>query len=473
MTALAGANLTAFSGEVHALLGENGAGKSTLVHVLGGLAEPDDGSIHIRGQEVRLASPASAANASIGLVHQHFKLVPALTALENVALSVVRRGWRLPMEEVRARAKQVADAAGLAVDLDARVDQMGVGAKQRIEVIKLLYSGPEILVLDEPTAVLAPTEVAALFKMIRELAGMGKTVLLVAHKLDEVLSIADRITVLRRGRTVLEAPRDQVDASALTRAMVGDANIEVPARVTSEPGPVVVSLRGVSHVGANGGEALRNVDLEIRRGEIVGIAGVEGNGQRPLSLVLTGRDEPKTGVASIPRYVGFVPQDRGHEGLASQFSLVENTALAAHSEAGFRRGPFLDWSAIRTRTREIVERFDVRSSGVDLPSFTLSGGNQQKLVVGRETARARDLLVVENPTRGLDVAAAAFVHRVILDLRTQGAEAPGVVLVSTDLDEVLALSDRIFAAVRGELVPVEGNPPTRDAVGAAMLSSGT
>lgn len=472
VTALDGAALTAYPGQVHALLGENGAGKSTLVHILGGLIEPDSGTIRVAGEAVRLSSPSVAAERSIGLVHQHFKLVPALTALENIALSAVRRGLRLPLGEVRARAGEVANEAGLDVDLDVPVGQMGVGAKQRVEIIKLLYSSPDVLVLDEPTAVLSPSEVLALFAMIRDLAAAHRTVLLIAHKLDEVLSVADRVTVLRHGRTVLEAPRAEVNAEVLTRAMVGNAPVAVPPRTRPRPGEVIASLKGVARSAVRPDGVLADVSLTVHRAEIVGVAGVEGNGQRGLSLVLTGRATPDHGSAVLPDHIGFVPQDRGHEGLAADMTLVENTALAAHADSEFLRGPLLDWEAVRRRTAEIVGRFDVRGGGLDVTARTLSGGNQQKLVVGRETARAADLLVVENPTRGLDVVAAASVHRVLLDLRSRGESAPGIVLISTDLDEVLGLSDRVFAAVRGKLIRVEGNPPTREAVGAVMLAGG-
>ena len=468
MVALAGARLRAYPGEVHAVLGENGAGKSTLAHILGGLVQPDRGDVLLRGTPVRLRSPREAARHGIGLVHQHFKLVPTFTALENVALTAAR-GLVLPLEAMRRRAEEVAHAAQLDVDLDARIEDLGVGARQRVEVLKLLYDEPAILVLDEPTAVLPPTEVDGLLATLRALADEGRTVVLIAHKLDEVLAVADRITVLRHGATVLEAARGEVTAERLTRAMVGDTDAGVPTRTQAAPGEPVVRAEGLTHDDSRG--PVRDISFTVLRGEIVGVAGVEGNGQRTLALLLAGRLRPDRGTLEQSGKAAFVPQDRIHEGTAQSLDLSENTALGSWRDAPFRQGALMDWRAVRQRAAAVVERYDVRTDGLDRAVATLSGGNQQKLVVGREIMRGPDLLVVENPTRGLDVGAAAAVQRAFLELRDRGGDAPGIVIFSTDLDEVLALADRIFVMVRGRLVPVPGDPPTRHAIGAAMLAT--
>jgi len=478
--ALAGADLEARSGEVHAILGENGAGKSTLLSILGGLLRPESGTITIGGEGVELRSPRDAWARGVGLVHQHFTLVPALSVLENLALG--RRGaggWRLPYGRVRSEAQALMRRTGLDVPLEAEVEQLGVGERQRVEILKALLRDPHVIALDEPTAVLAPEEVDSLFRLLRDLAGEGRAVILVAHKIDEVLGVADRLTVLRQGRTTLSAPRSEVDAPSLIRAMVG-RDVDDRAAVglasgrrgrRSREGETVASLDAVSVRAAPGRSALEGVGLAVRRGELVGIAGVEGNGQRELALVLAGRLAPDTGSARIPTGVGYIPPDRTREGLIGDFDLVENVALALHDDPGFTRGPLLRWAELRARAEDVRSRFQIQAQGVDARAATLSGGNQQRLVVGRELGRATDLLVAENPTRGLDVAATAFVHEELLRLGSTET-GPGVVLVSTDLDEVLALADRILVMARGRLLALDEEQRTREGIGALMLGGG-
>lgn len=474
VAALAGADLTLRPGEVHGVLGENGAGKSTLLGVLGGTMRPDGGIVEVGGDAVTFSSPRHAWRAGIGLVHQHFTLVPALPVIENLALGERRRGgWlQLDLPELRARAEALAQRTGLSVPLDAPVAGLGVATRQRVEILKVLLRDPRVLALDEPTAVLRPDEVASLSDLLRALAAEGRAVVLVAHKLDEVLDVADRVTVLRAGRTVATAPRAEVDAAALARAMVGR---EVPAAAADggariPPGEVVASLSGVHHPGDSGGAALEAVDLDVRRGEIVGVAGVEGNGQRTLAQVLAARLRPTRGSVTLPQEVGFIPQDRTHEGAVPDFDLRENAALALGRTPRHRRGPWMRWGSIRARTVEMMRRLDVRAPGPGTPLRALSGGNQQRAIVARELAIADALLVAENPTRGLDVAATAFVHGELSRL-AHGPEGPGVLLVSTDLDEVLALSDRVFVMVRGRLRSVPPGEATRAGVGALMLSA--
>jgi simple sugar transport system ATP-binding protein len=370
------------------------------------------------------------------------------------------------------------ERTGLRVPLDVQVGEMGVGDRQRVEILKALLRDPPILVLDEPTAVLAPAEVASLFVLLRQLAAEGKAVVLVAHKLDEILGVADRVTVLRRGRTVMTGVRSEVDAASLIRAMVGD---DVPAVAHDRAGTAlavsgpsmvvgesVARLVRVSARRPSGSEALREVSLAVRRGEIVGIAGVEGNGQRELALVLSGRLVPQSGVVELASGIGFIPQDRTLEGVIPDFDLVENMALAFHGDPRFGEGAWLRWSKVREEAEAVVSRFGVVAPGVGALAGSLSGGNQQRLVVGRELARASDLLVAENPTRGLDVAATAFVQGELARLVAMESP-PGVVLFSTDLDEVLALSNRIMVMAGGRLIAAPDDRREREDIGALML----
>lgn len=467
--ALDGASLTALPGEVHAILGENGAGKTTLANLLCGILRPDAGEILLGGRPVQVDSPRTALRLGIGMVHQHFTLVPRMTVLENVMLGFREeaRGMGWPARRVRDRLEALMEETGLRVDPDLPVERLGVGGRQRVEILKALHRDPGILVLDEPTAVLAPPEVERLFEVLRGLAKGGRSILLIAHKLDEVLAVAQRVTVLRGGRTVLAAPRSEVDAGRLARAMVGRSPSPPARSGGAVPGEVVARLEGVRVAPSPGEAGLSEVSLELRRGEIVGVAGVEGNGQRSLALVLAGREAPVAGRVDLPPRVGLVPHDRREEGLVLDFDLAENVALALHDDPGWRWGPALRWGAIRAEAEGVIRRYDVRAPGVGVAARTLSGGNQQKLVVGRELDRDPELLVVENPTRGLDVGAAEALHRELLRRR----EGRAIVLLSTDLDEILALADRILVMVRGRLSEVPPEDRSREGVGARMLAA--
>jgi len=497
--ALAGASLEVRAGEVHALLGENGAGKSTLLSILGGMLRPDAGTIEVGGRQVALASPRVAWALGIGLVHQHFTLVPPLTVLENLALGRRLQPARLgrTLTRLRAEAERLVQRTGLDVRLDARVEQLAVGERQRVEILKVLLRDPSVLVLDEPTASLAPAEVASLFELLRGLAAEGRAIVLVAHKIDEVLAVADRVTILRAGRTTFSDVRSKVDAASLVRAMVGESVTDVAAAVgvvvvasgsaraaavgvgvgasvtvddaaRRRPGGLVATLADVRMHASVGRPALEGVTLEVRRGEIVGIAGVQGNGQRELARVLSGRSLPDSGSVQLPAGVGFIPQDRTLEGLIGDFDLAENVALALHADPRFTGPAALRWDAVRAEAERVRTRFSIVASGTKAPAYALSGGNRQRLVIGRELLVASDLLVAEDPTRGLDVAATAFVHDQ-LRRATETSEGPGVVLISGDLDEVLALSDRLLVVSRGRLTPVPENARTREGVGALML----
>jgi len=472
--ALDGAQLQLFGGEVHALLGENGAGKTTLMGILAGLLPPDEADIRIRDRSLVPSSPREAWDAGIGMVHQHFKLVGRLSVLENLALGVRRAagGLGLPHEHIRSRVSELMEETGLRVPLESPLDDLPVGARQRVEILKLLIRDPDVLILDEPTAVLAPQEVDRLLELLRRFAERGKTVVLIAHKLDEVLRVADRVTVLREGCTVLRAARSELDESRLVRAMIGGDVVPARRIAESSPGATVLRLEGVTAPGPRGEAALRGVDLSVSRGEIVAVAGVDGNGQRELAAVLAGRLRPDGGSVDLPEAVGFIPEDRGREALIPEFTLTENVALSGTERRAFRRGPWIRWDDVRARTRDLIERFDVRTTGASARASSLSGGNQQKLVVARELEHASDLLVAQNPARGLDVAAEEFVHRSLLRLRESapdGGDPPGIVLISTDLDEVLALADRVLVMVRGRLVD-PGDTLDRERIGAVMVS---
>ena len=477
VVALDGVDLEARPGEVHALVGENGAGKTTLMGVLSGMVRPDEGVIRIGGRPVRLTKPRDAWAAGVGMVHQHLTLVPTLTVLENVMLGIRSDagGLRLPFERVRSRLEALSRQTGLSVDPDVAVDQLSVGERQRVEILKVLYRDPDVLVLDEPTSVLAPQEVEELFIVLRGLAADGRTVLLIAHRIDEILAVADRITVLRTGRVVHSGARNAVDSGSLVRLMIGhDIAPPEPPR-PSEPGEELLRLEGISARGPLGELALDDVHLTVRRGEIVGVAGVDGNGQRELALILAGVESPESGTVHRPHTVGFIPADRMGEALVPDFDLTQNVALALTDAPQYRHGSLLRWGRLRSATAELMAHHGVRALSPEMRAWQLSGGNQQKVVVARELLRSHDVLIARNPTRGLDVAAGRFVQDRLrrLSRSTEGAGGegpPGIVVISSDLDEVLELSDRLFVLRKGKLLPVPQDRRTRDLVGALMLA---
>ncbi|MDC0160228.1 ATP-binding cassette domain-containing protein [Gemmatimonadales bacterium] len=471
--ALSGADLDLYSGEVHGVLGGNGAGKSTLLNVLGGLLSPDSGGIEISGASVKLNSPRDAWSFGIGLVHQHFTLVPALSVRENLQLGLRGRSVHEAVMAVEAEMERT----GLRVPLEANVSDLGVGDRQRTEILKALIRDPQVLVLDEPTAVLTPEEVDGLFALLRDLACEGRAVALVAHKLDEVLAVSDRLTVLRAGQTVMTAPRSQVSVRQLVVEMVGDGVAdEIAMGVRAVPlsraavsgnrqvsgGAVVASLVGVH------ADGLKDVKLEVRAGEVQGIAGVEGNGQHELALVLSGRKSPSLGRADIPKEVAFIPQDRNVEGLVADFDLTENVALALSRMEEFRFSALMPWGVLRDEAERIRSRFEVTAPSTETRARFLSGGNQQRVIIGRELALNAPMLVAENPTRGLDVAAASYVHRELVQLASEGV---AIVLISTDLDEVLGLADSVSVMTKGRIVEVPEAQKSREGVGSLMLGA--
>ena len=459
VTALSDASISVRPGTVHALLGENGAGKTTLMRVAYGMQRPDAGRLTIDGQVVTLHSPSDAMRYGIGMVHQHFTLVPAMSVAENVAL-----GMRGPYNARHSaeRVRVVGQRTGFLLDPTARVGDLPVGAQQRLEIVKALARDARVLILDEPTAVLAPAEADELLQWVRRFCDMGHSAVLITHKLREAIRVADDVTVLRRGTTVAAGLVRHFDETTMVHAMLGD---EIPSPSTRLPAPelggVVLALRDVSVDNARGAEVLRDVTLEIRRGEIVGIAAVEGSGQRELLRLLAGRLDVARGTIVRPSDIAFIPEDRHHDALVLDMSLVENVALRGLDA---RRGR-MPWNQLRAVTTATLNTFDVRASGGDAVARTLSGGNQQKLVVGRELASRPSLVVAENPTRGLDIRATAAVHNHLREARTAGS---AVIVYSSDLDEVLALADRMIVVHAGRVRAVERS---RDAIGRAMLGA--
>lgn len=460
VTALDSASLSARRGTVHALLGENGAGKTTLMRVAFGMLRPDSGSITVNEAHRVFASPSDAIEAGIGMVHQHFTLVPAMTVTENIALG--GRGSLHPAR-IREAISALAARTGLAIDPNGRIEDLSAGAQQRVEILKALSRDAEILILDEPTAALTPVEARELLYKVRELVSSGGTAILITHKLRDALEFADDITVLRRGSTVWSGPTSDAIENTLVSAMLGGERVrfdsEIVVNIAVRSDTVVMSLRNVGVRDTIGVERLRSATLSVHASEIVGIAAVEGNGQRELLRVLAGRMTATTGEVSIPTVVGFIPEDRQRDALIQDFSLRDNVALLG---AGMRGG-VMRWKDIREQTRELLHNYDVRARDETVRAAALSGGNQQKLVVGREIEGSQTALVVENPSRGLDVQATAAVHARVRTARDAGM---AVVIYSSDLDEVLALADRVVVVYAGQLSEA---PKEYESIGRVML----
>ena len=465
--ALRGADFTLLPGELHALLGENGAGKTTLMLVAAGLLRPDSGAVRVDGRERPGLSPRAARRLGIGMVHQHFTSVPAFTVAENVALAA---GWPVAPGPLRERVRELGDRVGLPLDPDDRVERLSVGLRQRLEIVKALAANARILLLDEPTAVLAPAEVEDLLQVIRRFTASGGSAVLITHKLDEALAAADRVTVLRRGQVVRTGTVAGLDSATLTAAMIGesapDDGIEAPGPPIGERRPLVrVESLDIRRDGGLG-IALRGASLVVGSGEIVGVAAVEGNGQRELLRAVAGRIHPLRGVREVAEPVAFIPEDRSTEGLIPEMTITENVVLRSSDLDPWIRGWAIDWRAARARTAALLEEYAVAASGPEAPAATLSGGNQQRLVVARELSRGPRVVVAENPTRGLDIRATATIHA---RLRRAASEGAAVLFHSSDLDEVLELATRVVVASRGTLI----EPPpdaTRETIGALMLA---
>ena len=476
-------------GEIRALLGENGAGKSTLMNVLYGLVQPDEGEILLDDQPVAIHSPRDAIRAKIGMVHQHFMLVPVFTVAENVTLGSepVRKGpLGLPsfglLDRRRARREVLAlsERFGLRVDPDALVEELPVGVQQRVEIIKALLRDAQVLVLDEPTAVLTPHETEDLFRIMRELREGGRSIIFISHKLKEVQAIADNITVIRRGKVVGERP-PATSSTELASLMVGRS---VQLRVSKEPakpGDVVLDVQDLTVAGERGERSVRDVSFQVRAGEILGMAGVQGNGQTELCEALIGL-RPSTGsvllngtdLSHAPTRVrlhagiGYVPEDRSEDGLVADFSVADNLILDLYDQPPYASGIALNLDTIRESAVRRIEEYDVRTTSVETPAGTLSGGNQQKVVVAREMGRDVKLLLVSQPTRGLDVGSIEFVHKRLVAQRDAGA---AVLIVSSELDEIYALADRIAVMYEGRIVAFR--PPTISEQELGLLMAGS
>ena len=454
------------AGEIHALLGENGAGKSTLMKILYGMYQPDEGQIRVNGEAVHFTSPADAIRRGIGMIHQHFMLVPTLTVAENVALGLrSSREPLLDLDRVTARIVELAAGYGLHVDPGAQVWQLSVGEQQRVEILKALYRGAELLILDEPTAVLTPQEVDELFVTLRQMAREGHALIFITHKLREVFAISDRVTVLRNGRVVGRVKTEETTRSELARMMVGREVIERWEKPPVELGPVVLEVEDLHCLSDREVPALRGVSLQVRAGEILGIAGVSGNGQRELAEVIVGLRPATRGHVRlsgqevtnwpperlIAAGLAFIPEERLTMGVIQEFSVAENAILETHTAPELRRGPFLDLQAIRQHTVRLIREYDVRTPSLEVPAKNLSGGNIQKLILARELARRPRVLIAAQPTRGVDIGATEYIHRRLIEQRGEGT---AILLISEDLDEILALSDRIAVMYEGEIVGV-------------------
>ncbi len=458
-------NLTIRAGEILGLLGENGAGKTTLMNILSGLYRPDEGEILIDGEPTRFESAKDAIHAGIGMVHQHFMLVPVFTVAENVVLGVEPTGAldHLDMPKARQQVREISAAHGLQVDPNAIIEEIPVGTQQRVEILKVLFRSADVLIFDEPTAVLTPQEVTDFFGIVRSLRDAGKALVFITHKLREVLEVADRISVLRGGKVVGDADPKTASEAELAELMVGrNVRFEVEKH-EAEPGRVLLEARNLRALNERDEVAVDGVDLTIRAGEIVGIAGVQGNGQTELVEALTGlrplaegtigflgEDITKTSTRERHRRgIAHIPEDRQRSGIVGSFNIAENAVLDSYYDDRFSSGVSMRWNDVYEATAKIVTDFDVRTSSIFETADHLSGGNQQKLVVARELSREIKLIIASQPTRGVDVGSIEYIHKRIVEARDAGV---GVLIVSTELDEIMAVSDRILVMFRGKVV---------------------
>ena len=457
-------NLTLHKGEVHAILGENGAGKSTLMNVLCGLYKPTSGQIFINGKEVQFQSPKDAIEIGIGMVHQHFMLIQPFTVTDNIILGVEpTKGLVVDKATARKKVLELSERYGMSIDPDAKVQDISVGMQQRVEILKVLYRGAETLILDEPTASLTPQEIEGLMEIIDNLTRDGKSVILITHKLKEIMASSDSCTIIRQGKYIQTVDVSKVDENELAAMMVGREVSFSVEKKEQQAGDVVLTVEGLHAKDYRGVEILKGLNLQVRRGEIVGLAGVDGNGQTELVEILTGLRKAESGKINIlgkdvfnatPKQtfdagISSIPADRQKHGLILDFSIEDNMILQHFEEEPFSRNSILNRKAIRKHATELMEKFDVRPRNTEgNPAGTLSGGNQQKVIIAREVTNDKELLIAVNPTRGLDVGAIEFVHKYIVEQRNKGR---AVLLVSFELDEVMDLSDRIEVIFDGQI----------------------
>ena len=466
-------NLELRKGEIHALLGENGAGKSTLMNMLAGLLEPTSGEIVVNGKSEKLDSPSKAASLGIGMVHQHFMLVEAFTVAENIILgSEVTNKGVLDLKKANADILELSERYGLAVDPTAKVADISVGAQQRVEILKTLYRGADILIFDEPTAVLTPAEILELMDIMKNLVKEGKSIILITHKLDEIRAVADRVTVIRRGKSIQTVSIEGATNKDLAEMMVGRSVSFVTEKEEAQPKEVVLQISDLVVNENRGVPAVKELSLDVRAGEIVGIAGIDGNGQSELIQAITGLRKVKSGSIKIKGQevvglssrkitemnVSHVPEDRHRDGLVLEMMLSENIALQTYYKEPLSKNGVLNYNQINSYARKLMEEFDVRAANEIVPASALSGGNQQKAIIAREVNRNPDLLIVSQPTRGLDVGAIEYIHKRLIGERDKGK---AVLVVSFELDEILNLSDRIAVIhdgkIQGIVKPSETN----------------
>lgn len=478
-------SLNVSSGEVLALIGENGAGKSTLMNVLYGMYRPDSGEIRIDGEAVTFGSSADAIASGIGMVHQHFMLVPVFSVTENVVLGVEPTGvlGSLDMAKARQMVKEISDKYHLDLDPDALIENLPVGIQQRVEIVKVLLRDAKIVVFDEPTAVLTPSEILEFFEIVKSLVDAGKGVVFITHKLKEALHIADRIAVLRRGRVVGETTPAQADENKVAEMMVGRPVQLVVSKNSARPGEEVLAVRDLTVLDVDGRTIIENASFAVRSGEVVGIAGVQGNGQTELVETLTGLRAASSGVVRLggdditdasPRLrhelgMAHIPEDRQRQGLVVGMTIAQNLVLTRYHSSEFSSGVSMNWDKVHDVAEELVKNYDVRTTDVDNLASTLSGGNQQKVIVARELSRDLRLAVASQPTRGVDVGSIEYIHSQIIKERDSGT---AVLIVSTELDEVMALSDRVLVMYRGQIV-AEVDPKTTSAMDIGLYMAGS
>ncbi|MCA9927533.1 MAG: ABC transporter ATP-binding protein [Anaerolineales bacterium] len=462
-------NFDVKAGEIHALLGENGAGKSTLMKILYGLYQPTEGEIFLNGEPITIHSPNDSMQYGIGMIHQHFMLVDNLTVAENVALGLPSsKGIQLDLDVVSARVRELAEKYGLQVDPDAVISKLAVGQRQRVEIVKALYRGAALLVLDEPTAVLTPQEVDDLFVIFKLMAADGHALIFISHKLNEIFALTDRVTVLRDGRVVGTRPTSDVTKKDLANMMVGREVLLERVRPPREIGEVRLKMDGVTAVNDDNIPTLKNVSFEVRSGEIVGVAGVSGNGQRPLARTIAGLHHVASGKITMDGHdvtttppaqmfelgLSYIPEERMHDGIVKDFSVEENFILQDHIRQPYSKGIFLDFKKIAENAEKLISDFRVKTPTKETPAKNLSGGNIQKLILAREMARKPRFLIAAQPTRGVDIGATEYIHNQLLKQRGEGL---ATLLISEDLDEVKALSDRIVVLFGGEIMGIVDN----------------
>lgn len=473
-------DLTIEEGRIHALLGENGAGKSTLMNVLYGLHQPDEGEILIDGEPVAFSGPGDAVAAGIGMVHQHFMLIPVFTVAESIALGdePVGKAGLIDIARARALVKEVSARFGFDLDPDAKIEDLPVGAQQRVEIVKALSREAKVLILDEPTAVLTPQETDELMTIMRQLADAGTSIVFITHKLREVRAVSDDITVIRRGAVVGTASPDESE-NELANKMVGRAIMLTVDKEPAQPAGGGLAFDHVSLLGPSGNTVLDHVSFTVERGEVLAVAGVQGNGQTELAEAILGLVTPNSGSITLegaditeahPRKsldagVGFIPEDRSTDGIIASFSISENLILDQFNKAPFASGPMLNLGVIDKNAHELEEEYDIRLTAVSDPISSLSGGNQQKVVVARELSKELNLLVANQPTRGVDVGSIEFIHKQIVSVRDKGTP---VLLISSELDEVVALADRIAVMYRGRIVGIVAPDTPREVLGLMM-----